>query len=69
MNRSQISSVVALIIGIAMAIASTRLNLHQDDVAKQTTGEFIAHVTLSAGGVLIAIIAAFGLGWSSRKLG
>ena len=69
MNRSQISSAVALVVGIAMAIASTRLNLHQGDVAKQTTGEFITHVILSAGGVLIAIIAAFGLGRSLRKLG
>jgi hypothetical protein len=69
MQRVQIPSTVALVIGIAMAIASTRLSLHQNDVAKQTTGEFIAYVTLSVGGVLIALIAAFGLGWSSRKLG
>ena len=67
MNRFQISSAVALAIGIAMIIASGRLNLHQNDLVKQTTWEWMTYITLSAGGVLIAIIAAFGLGRSSRK--
>ncbi len=67
MNRFQISSAVALAIGIAMIIASGRLNLHQNDLVKQTTWEWMTYVALSAGGVLIAIIAAFGLGRSSRK--
>lgn len=69
MNRFQISSTIALIVGIVMAISSTRLSLHQGDVAHQSNGEFITQLTLSAGGVLIALIAAFGLGRSSRKPG
>ena len=69
MKNIQISSSIALVIGLAMAIASTRLQLHQNDFAKQTTGEFIIHLALSVGGVLIALIGAFGLGRSSRKLG
>jgi hypothetical protein len=67
MNRIQIPSAVALILGIVMAILGGRLPLHQNDLANQTTGEWISYVALTGGGVLIALVAAFGLGRSSRK--
>jgi hypothetical protein len=67
MNNLRIPSAVALVIGIVMAIWGSRLPLHQNDSAKRTDGEFIIYTALSAGGVLIALIAAFGLGRSSRK--
>ena len=66
MKSLQIPSGIALVVGIVMAICGQRLALHQHDVANQTTGEFIIPV-LTVGGVLIAIIAGFGLGRSSRK--
>ena len=66
MKRLQIPSAVALVIGVVMAIVGERLPLHQNDLANQTNGEFIIHVILTCGGVLIALIAAFGLGRSSR---
>lgn len=67
MKNLQIPSSAALVIGIVMAICGTRLPLHQHDMLNQTTGEFIAYSALTAGGVLIALIAAFGLGRSSSK--
>jgi hypothetical protein len=67
LNRVQIPATIALVVGVVMAIASMRLPLHQNDVT-QTSGEFAAYLLLSVGGVLIAIVGAFGLGWSSRKL-
>jgi hypothetical protein len=67
MKGLQISSGAALVIGIVMAIWGGRLPLHQNDLAAQTNGDFILHVVLTCGGVLIALIAAFGLGRSSRK--
>jgi hypothetical protein len=67
MKNLQIPSGVALVIGIAMAICGGRLPLHQNDMLNQTTGEYIAYTALTVGGVLIAIIAAFGLGKSSGK--
>jgi drug/metabolite transporter (DMT)-like permease len=67
LKKLQIPSAVALVIGIVMAIWSGRLPLHQNDMANQTNGEFIIYNALSAGGVLIALIAAFGLGRSSHK--
>jgi hypothetical protein len=67
MERLQIPSAAALVIGIVMAICAGKLPLHQHDMLNQTTGEFITYTALTVGGVLIAIIAAFGLGRSSSK--
>ena len=67
MKRLQIPSSVALVLGLVMAIWGGRLPLHQNDMANQTTGEWIIYMALTAGGVLIALFAAFGLGRSSRK--
>ena len=67
MKNLQIPSAAALVIGIVLAICGGRLPLHQNDMLNQTTGEFVAYMALTAGGVLIALIAAFGLGKSSGK--
>jgi hypothetical protein len=67
MKRLQIPAAVALVIGIVMAIWGGRLPLHQHDMGQQTSGEFILYMALTCGGVLIALIAAFGLGRVSRK--
>ena len=67
MKNLKIPSVFALIIGIVMVIYGTRLELHQNDFAKQTDREYVIYMTLTAGGVLIALMAAFGLGRSSSK--
>jgi hypothetical protein len=69
MKRLRIPNAVALVVGIVMAIWGGTLPLHQRDVASQTTGEFIAYVALTFGGVLIALTAFFGLVRSSRKSG
>jgi hypothetical protein len=44
MNRIQIPSAVACILGIVMAILGGRLPLHQNDLANQTTGDWISYV-------------------------
>jgi hypothetical protein len=67
MKRFHIPSAVALLLGIVMAIGGGKLPLHQNDIANRTDGEFITYMVLTAGGVLIALIAAFGLGRSSRE--
>ena len=67
MNRLKIPSAVAVVVGLVMAVWGGRLPLHQNDMAQQTTGEFIVYVALTVGGVLIALIAAFGLGRWSHK--
>jgi TRAP-type C4-dicarboxylate transport system permease small subunit len=69
MKRLQISNAVALVVGLVMAIWGGTLPLHQRDMASQTTGEFIAYIALTVGGVLIALTAFFGLVQSSRKRG
>jgi hypothetical protein len=66
MKNIRIPSAVALVLGIVMVIWGGRLHLHQNDLANRTDGEFIIYMGLTAGGVLIALIAAFGLGRSSR---
>ena len=66
MQKLQIPSVVALLVGLVMAILGQRLPLHQNAM-EQTTGEYILYITLTVGGVLIALIAAFGMGRASRK--
>jgi hypothetical protein len=50
-----------------VAIWGGKLPFHQNDMANRTNGEFIIYFVLTVGGVLIALIAAFGLGRSSRK--
>jgi hypothetical protein len=67
MKKLQIPSAAALVIGLVMVIWTGRLPLHQNDLATQTNVEFIIYNALSVGGVLIALIAAFGLGRSSHK--
>ena len=69
MKRLQIPSALAFVLGVVMAILGQRLPLHQNDLANQTNGEFIIHVSLMVGGVLIALIAACTLGWSFLKRG
>jgi hypothetical protein len=69
MKNLRIPSALALVLGIVMAIWGGRLPLHQNDLARQTDGEFIIYMALTAGGFLIAIIAAFGLGRSSTQVG
>jgi hypothetical protein len=65
MKRLQVSNGVALVAGLVMVIWARILPLHQGDVASQTTGEFILDSALSVGGVLIALLAVFGLVRSS----
>jgi hypothetical protein len=67
MKRIHIPSTVVLILGITMAICGGKLPLHQSDIANRTDGEYVIYMVLTAGGVLIALIAAFGLGRSSRE--
>jgi hypothetical protein len=67
MKKLQIPSAAALVIRLVMVIWTGRLPLHQNDLATQTNVEFIIYNALSVGGVLIALIAAFGLGRSSHK--
>jgi hypothetical protein len=67
MKNLKIPSAVVLVLGMVMAILGGRLHLHQNDLAQRTTGEFIIYLSLTAGGALIALVAAFGLGRSSRK--
>jgi hypothetical protein len=67
MKTLQIPSAVALVLGVMMAIWGGKLPLHQNDMANRTNGEFIIYFVLTVGGVLIALIAAFGLGRTSRK--
>jgi hypothetical protein len=66
MKNIRIPSAFALVIGILMAILGQRLPLHQGNVAQQTDGEYVAQLVLTCGGVLIALIAAFALGRSTR---
>jgi hypothetical protein len=66
MKKIRIPSALALIIGILMAILGQRLPLHQGNVAQQTDGEYVAQLLLTCGGGLIALVAAFGLGRSTR---
>ena len=66
MNKLQISSGLALVIGIVMAIWGAKLS-RQKNLADQTEGEFILATALTVGGVLIALIAAFAAGRSSSK--
>jgi len=61
MKRLQIPNGVALVVGIVMVIWGGTLPLHQRDMASQTTGEFITYTALMIGGVLIALMAFFGL--------
>ena len=58
---------VTLLVGIVMAIWGSRLPLNQQNLDEQTTGEWVLSTALTVGGVLIALIAAFGLGRSSGK--
>ena len=68
MSKLQISSWLAIVIGIAMAIWGTNLTrqMHHKSLVDQTNGEFIVATALSMGGVLIALVAAFGVGRSSH---
>ena len=59
MNRFRIPATIALLVGIVMAIWGGRLSLNQQNLAEQTTGEWILSIALTVGGVLIALIAAF----------
>jgi hypothetical protein len=61
MERVQIPSMVALLIGVVMVIWGGTLPIHQKNVAEQTTGEFILSTALTTGGVLIAILACYGM--------
>ncbi|MGO9112435.1 MAG: hypothetical protein ACLP9L_24660 [Thermoguttaceae bacterium] len=65
MKSRQISSATALVVGLVMAILGVSLPYHQQ--TGQTNGDFIIHTVLNCGGVLIALIAAFDMGRSSRK--
>jgi prolipoprotein diacylglyceryltransferase len=67
MKNFKIPSAVAIVLGIVMAIWGGKMQLHQNDLSQRTTGEFIIYVVLTVGGVLIALIGAFGLGRSSGK--
>jgi len=64
MKRLRIPSVVALVVGLVMFIVGSNLPLHHKYITEQTTGEFIIDTVLIMGGLLIALIACFGLGRS-----
>jgi hypothetical protein len=66
MKKLQIPSAVVLVVGLAMFIWGCNLPLHYKYITEQTTGEFIIDKVLTMGGILIALIAAFGLGRSRR---
>jgi hypothetical protein len=68
MNNLQISSWLAVVIGIVMFIWGTNLTrqMHHKSLVDQTDGEFIVATALTMGGALIALIAAFGAGRSSH---
>jgi hypothetical protein len=68
MNKFQISSWLAVVIGIVMFIWGVNLTrqMHHKSVVDQADGEFIVATALSMGGVLIALVAAFGAGQSSH---
>ncbi len=61
MKRLQIPDAVALVVGLVMVILGGTPSLHPHDMASQTTGEFILCSALTVGGVLIALMAFFGL--------
>ena len=67
MKRLQIPNVLAIVVGLVMVIWGGTLPLHQGDMASQTTGEFIMHIALTIGGVLIALLAFLGLARSAWK--
>jgi hypothetical protein len=67
MSRLQIPSILALLIGVVMLIWGGTLPLHQKNLAEQTTGEFILSTALTTGGVLIAIMACFGMSRRTRS--
>jgi len=66
MKRLQIPSAVVLVMGLVMLIVGSNLQLHHKSITEQTNGEFFIDKVLTMGGILIAIIASFGLGRSSR---
>jgi hypothetical protein len=67
MKNLQIPSGIMLVVGLVMFIWGWNLPLHYKYVTEQTTGEFIIDKVLTMGGMLIALIASFGLGQSSRR--
>ena len=68
MKRFQIPSAAVLVVGLAMLIWGSNLPLHHKSITEQTTGEFIIDKMLTTGGILLALIASFGLGRSSRRV-
>jgi len=69
MKRLQIPHAAVFLVGLVMVVWGGTLPLHQRDMASQRTGEFIIYNALTIGGVLIALLAVFGMVWSSRKRG
>jgi len=69
MSKVTISSMLALLLGFAMIVWGGMLPLHQNNVLEQTTGEFILSTLLTTGGILIVVMAFFGLSRSPRHKG
>jgi hypothetical protein len=67
MSRVQIPSILALLVGVVMLVWGSTLQLHQKNVAEQTTGEFILSTALTTGGVLIAVMACYGMSRRTRR--
>jgi hypothetical protein len=62
-----IPSAVVVVVGLVMFIWGSNLPLHHKYLTEQTTGEFVIDKALTGGGILIALIASFGLGRCSRR--
>ena len=65
-SKLRISSGSALVIGLVMIYAATRLPYAGKPVTELTDGEYITQTVLRVGGVLIALFAAAGLLHSLR---
>lgn len=67
MKNLQIPSGVVLAVGLVMLLWGSNLPLHHKYITEQTIGEFIIDKVLTMGGILIALVASFGLGRSLRR--
>jgi hypothetical protein len=65
MRNVRIPTGIAVLAGVVMAIWGSRIQKPMD---QQTDGEFILSNGLMVGGMLIAMMACFTVGRSSKKL-
>ena len=67
MKNFRVPTWVVVAGGLGMLYCGNKLPLHQGDMDDQTLGEFILYGILNSGGILLVLIAAFGIGRSSGK--